>query len=342
MNFSKLSPDRIPLWFLVWQGVKYKTRRPPNCVHCGKKWWEHDFNPDGKVRCLIPLPLGSNPASLKYEPNLSRWQPTNKEIIEVRKVLDLPVPESSTNVRQALAAKGMRAITPFEFRHFTPEQIEKYKWALPCWLDGYIYCGTWTLDGKPEIKKVPKVAYPLSYGILAKYKHAQDKQLAICPGRGKAAICKNCGGWKPDHETEEGHVVCYMGGNGWAKNIKICSHYEPFKLKVKSVMMESVLPDEIFFNLDAVKNSPDFDKGLQMRPLSEDEYKRQVLEPREEHGEKIQRDFQEALSEYRQAEATREGFNGDWNALQDALYGKGGYPKNTPLAVITFERRVVK
>ena len=41
MNFSKLSPDRIPLWFLVWQGVKYKTRRPPNCVHCGKKWWEH-------------------------------------------------------------------------------------------------------------------------------------------------------------------------------------------------------------------------------------------------------------------------------------------------------------
>ena len=34
------------------------------------------------------------------------------------------------------------------------------------------------------------------------------------------------------------------------------------------------------------------------------------------------------------------GKNATWAWLQDALYGKGGYPKNTPLARIEFERRV--
>jgi hypothetical protein len=231
MNFSKLPPSGIPLWWLLFKGEKTVTRRPPACLHCGKKWWEHTHSDRG----MMCLPDQLKKVELEkaggirfYKPDLSRWQP--KETVVDRSENEVAMGE-------------------------------------------------------------------------------EERTIAICPGRGKKAICRNCGGLEGWHghtdPLDEPFVNRYRTDFG--VTINICSHYEPFRLKVKSVMMESEWENQMrqFFT-----GKPD--RNFNVLP------------------------WETCLKH----EATREGFNGDWNALQEALYGKGGYSKGTPLARIEFEKVV--
>jgi len=274
MNFSKLPPSGIPLWWLLFKGEKTVTRRVPPCLNCGKKPWLHSgescpqYNEKGK---LVGL---SN--HLKYAPDLTRWMP----YVKSPTIADIKTKKMADEIAQ-------RIITGF----------------------------------------------------------GAERTLAICPSRGKAAICKNCGGWKEWHLWKE-HAAningaifvrchsgektfCFLKDTTGAVN-KICSHYEPFRLKVKSVMMES--------------------EWITSELKKEDDWAKKCMG---ELFEKLNKSFPNSLPkiedvpEYTRAigacelgikEATREGFNGDWNALQEALFGKGGYLKGTPLARLEFSR----
>ena len=217
MNFSKNSPEGIPLWFLMWQGIKHVTRRPPACVHCGKKWFDHG----AANRCLNAD--GTFKLGMEYYPNLSRWQP--KEI---------PVHEIVPTMRRGVSI---------------------------------------------VITKRTDIIY---------------KELAICPGRGRSAICGKCGCWK-EHHTGDTSTWDKKTNEAWSfitKNSNkhlFCSAklYEPLRLKVKSAQMES----EWFAS-----------KGVFDAEHDKDARAQYIWELQEE--------------------AKREGFSGDWNALQ-APWSKG-------------------
>ena len=51
MIFSKTGKNGLPLWWLIFKGDKVVTRRPPPCIHCGKKEWEHTPSDRGMI-CL--------------------------------------------------------------------------------------------------------------------------------------------------------------------------------------------------------------------------------------------------------------------------------------------------
>ena len=151
-----------------------------------------------------------------------------------------------------------------------------------------------------------------------------DRYISICPGRGKAAICTNCGGLKEWHK--KGTITFKIRGDGlfvalrdkdsyfmFADSVRhpICSHYEPLRLKVKSVMMESEWLER---KARETAYTGDMRDWAVNNPINDRQIK--AHEARAEGGK-----------------------NATWAWLQDALYGKGGYPKGTPMAVITFERR---
>ena len=74
MIFSKTNEKGIPLWWLIFKGLKTVTRRPPPCLHCGDKHFNHYAGNHCKAS-----------GSQTYEPDLSRWQPkeiVNKEVVE--------------------------------------------------------------------------------------------------------------------------------------------------------------------------------------------------------------------------------------------------------------------
>ena len=261
MNFSKLNPDGIPLWWLIYTGQKFKTRRPPACLHCGKKWWLHTCYAEHYV---CPITAKSVKSYEKiYEPDLSRWQP--KEI---------PVHEIVPTMRRGVST---------------------------------------------VITKRTDIIY---------------KELAICPGRGRAAVCATCGGWKEMHfpfvKEREEYLPAMVRHNEFKQvkvtattkitqnvaqgiAIEICHNYQPLRLKVVEVEMES--------EWLAREEQELSDIYMDVAPRSE-----------------LQVNIHKGLEYVLQKEARAEGFQ-TWEQLQDALYGKGGYPKGTPMAVIEFERR---
>ena len=95
--------------------------------------------------------------------------------------------------------------------------------------------------------------------------------------------------------------------------IEICHNYQPLRLKVVEVEMES--------EWLAREEQELSDIYMDVAPRSE-----------------LQVNIHKGLEYVLQKEARAEGFQ-TWEQLQDALYGKGGYPKGTPMAVIEFERR---
>jgi hypothetical protein len=86
VNFNKLSPSGIPLWWKLYTGEKTCTRRVPPCLHCGAKWWLHS-EIDGKRACAYKYEGKEIPISKQnfvcgktfYEPDLSRWQPMKEK-----------------------------------------------------------------------------------------------------------------------------------------------------------------------------------------------------------------------------------------------------------------------
>jgi len=228
MIFSKLGKDNLPLWWLVFKGIKTVTRRPPPCKGCGGKEWQHI---DSNNR------LDRNGRVCTYEPDLSRWMP---------KHLGLTI--------------SMR-------------------------------------EGEEPIKR-QDYAY---------------KEIAVQPRRTKAAICKNCGhyahkdGCCEKYIKENGMMVLNKDCGGilptheeMSKHFKQCNcdHYEPLRVRVKSVQMEDEWSKENFIQCS---DGDHYDVQKNNAMLTE--------------------------------EARREGFD-SWGKLQDAL---SIYPKGTKLARIEFE-----
>jgi hypothetical protein len=153
------------------------------------------------------------------------------------------------------------------------------------------------------------------------------KTIAICPGRGKASVCKNCGGWKSWHEDKhnvlnEGYFIHaeQVGGmlstraeysfafSEGGELHKICSNYAPLRKKVVGCELESEWLKK-FMRMDKPENLPEKIMG---RYVGIDLAKHDFLDE----------------------EAHREGFN-SWEGLQVAL--KRVNPKNAPLYRIEFE-----
>ena len=147
---------------------------------------------------------------------------------------------------------------------------------------------------------------PVEYKIDGNYIY---KEIAVQPKRTKAAICRFCGCWKEHHLPQlNGHMVGYgMNKGGEKLTIKCCDHYEPLRVRVKSVMME----DEWMTQLD-------MDVENQIHPES--------------------KRFDEAREEFKghllTREAHREGME-SWEKLQEAL---SMYPKGTKLARLELSR----
>ena len=244
MIFSKTGIDGIPLWFLIWQGRKSITRRPPPCKHCKYKEWEHSEN---QHICSVSSYTeeedeNGDPYSYTthYEPDFSKWKPR--------------------------------------------------------------------IINKGTIREI-----------------SSPKEIAVQPKRGKAAICKNCGGWKDWHEEymkkqksipKFGFTVKFRTEfhtqQPWIfiehffkiekeEEQKICNNYSPLKVRIKSVQMEHDWEDDM-----------------------EDRWDRH-----EYHSDKLS-----YIDEERHKEALKEGFS-SWEKLQEAL---SIYPKGTKLARIEFTR----
>jgi len=173
------------------------------------------------------------------------------------------------------------------------------------------------VEGEPFPSSIP-----LSYKTCEGYDPIY-KELAICPGRGHAAICATCGAWKEWHGSSKAIIskscnniqlagdddfwntysifkmpeVKYIGGG------TICRNYTPFRRKVVKVEMESEWQDYCIKSCRAIT------------PTHEDYIKCRLR--------------------YHEEEARAEGFQ-TWEQLREVLKM---YPDGTPLAVIEFERR---
>lgn len=136
------------------------------------------------------------------------------------------------------------------------------------------------------------------------------KFLAICPGRGKAAICANCGGWKEWHVeklTDKAWKEMYDAFPGWCilADLKICDNYEPLRRMVVKVEME----------IDWW--AAEFKRQKEFHSLSDYEIN--------------------GLIEADEARAEG-GKSASWAWLRKELEI---YPKGTPLAIIEFEKRAM-
>lgn len=201
--------------------------------------------------------------------------------------------------------------------------------------------------------------------------YAIGKLLCIQTKRGQPALCK-CGKTEKEHDvipiTLHDTPAIKYAEEIRRQNVKPCKNlgelqmekyitgnaystvFKPVKLRITGGcwrdewlknLKESVATNR-FFDLEAVRKLPNFDQYLPMRPLTEDEYKKRVLEPRARWGQRISNEIKEDEPKLRddvnvllQAEATREGFEGNWQALQDRL--KELNPKQYPLWRISFE-----
>jgi len=166
----------------------------------------------------------------------------------------------------------------------------------------------------------------------------QDVFISICPGRGKAAICKNCGGWKVWHSLKEGKLIDYAWGGVFTtaheryfsfsmentdENHVVCSHYEPLKRRVISCEPEKE------WNKKMEEYRDYFDAHIRIRASAG------VPPDDRTEIDKLSRkiDIENLLNQ----EAERELGKGHiWQDLQDVL-AKMPYPKGTEYARIELD-----
>lgn len=122
-----------------------------------------------------------------------------------------------------------------ELRLLCPGQRGQTSTRLPTHYEPYL--SRWepmnyaTKIGKFNPSRVESQIYKTEY-----------KTIAICPGRGKASICANCGCWKEHHikgthlwSMPELKAMEFLSKNG----ARVCSNYVPLRKRVKSVMLEN-------------------------------------------------------------------------------------------------------
>lgn len=68
-----------------------------------------------------------------------------------------------------------------------------------------------------------------------------EETIAICPGRGKAALCATCGGWKEwhGHTAPDKELFINRYRTDFGAQINICSSYTPLRKRVVSCELES-------------------------------------------------------------------------------------------------------